>query len=148
VLVPYLSLIIVGSIMLVMQIARRLLLLLVMLSSLIISPIQPTEAFAHSGRTDSSGGHNCRVGSCAGTYHFHNQTGKIEIPKTTVTPRTTESIPKTTVAPQTNSWMERPGFFGEGKSIRDNAVAIFWVAVLLGFMVWLLVTWSNSKRKG
>ena len=27
---------------------------------------------AHSGRTDSSGGHNCRTGSCAGTYHYHN----------------------------------------------------------------------------
>ena len=27
---------------------------------------------AHSGRTDSSGGHNCNVGSCAGTYHYHS----------------------------------------------------------------------------
>lgn len=27
---------------------------------------------AHSGGTDSSGGHNCNVGSCAGTYHYHN----------------------------------------------------------------------------
>lgn len=27
---------------------------------------------AHSGRTDSSGGHNCYVGACAGTYHYHN----------------------------------------------------------------------------
>jgi len=32
----------------------------------------PSIVFAHSGRTDSSGGHNCRVGSCAGTYHYHN----------------------------------------------------------------------------
>jgi endonuclease YncB( thermonuclease family) len=30
------------------------------------------ETLAHSGRTDSSGGHNCNVGSCAGTYHYHN----------------------------------------------------------------------------
>jgi hypothetical protein len=30
---------------------------------------------AHSGRTDSSGGHNCYVGSCAGTYHYHNGGG-------------------------------------------------------------------------
>jgi len=27
---------------------------------------------AHSGRTDANGGHNCYVGSCAGTYHYHN----------------------------------------------------------------------------
>jgi len=27
---------------------------------------------AHSGRTDAYGGHNCYVGSCAGTYHYHN----------------------------------------------------------------------------
>lgn len=32
----------------------------------------PVQALAHSGRTDSSGGHNCNVGSCAGTYHYHN----------------------------------------------------------------------------
>lgn len=30
---------------------------------------------AHSGRTDASGGHNCNVGSCAGTYHYHNGGG-------------------------------------------------------------------------
>lgn len=30
------------------------------------------EIMAHSGRTDSSGGHYCNVGSCAGTYHYHN----------------------------------------------------------------------------
>lgn len=27
---------------------------------------------AHSGRTDARGGHNCNVGACAGTYHYHN----------------------------------------------------------------------------
>jgi len=32
----------------------------------------PFKVSAHSGRTDSSGGHNCNVGSCAGTYHYHN----------------------------------------------------------------------------
>lgn len=32
----------------------------------------PAQVVAHSGRTDSSGGHNCNVGSCAGTYHYHN----------------------------------------------------------------------------
>lgn len=30
------------------------------------------QVFSHSGRTDSSGGHNCYTGSCAGTYHYHN----------------------------------------------------------------------------
>ena len=29
-------------------------------------------AFAHGGGLDSDGGHNCYVGSCEGTYHFHN----------------------------------------------------------------------------
>lgn len=29
-------------------------------------------ANAHSGRTDANGGHNCNVGACAGTYHYHN----------------------------------------------------------------------------
>lgn len=35
----------------------------------------PSTALAHSGRTDSQGGHNCRVGSCAGTYHCHQALG-------------------------------------------------------------------------
>ena len=28
-------------------------------------------AFSHGGGLDWQGGHNCRVGSCAGTYHCH-----------------------------------------------------------------------------
>lgn len=35
----------------------------------------PTTVLAHSGRTDSSGGHNCYVGACAGTYHYHSRGG-------------------------------------------------------------------------
>lgn len=31
-----------------------------------------SSADAHSGRTDANGGHNCNVGACAGTYHYHN----------------------------------------------------------------------------
>ena len=27
--------------------------------------------FAHGGGLDQSGGHNCYVGSCKGTYHYH-----------------------------------------------------------------------------
>lgn len=34
--------------------------------------IFPGSVGAHSGRTDANGGHNCYVGSCAGTYHYHN----------------------------------------------------------------------------
>lgn len=34
--------------------------------------IQPINIEAHSGRTNSSGCHNCNVGSCAGEYHCHN----------------------------------------------------------------------------
>jgi hypothetical protein len=31
-------------------------------------------AHAHGGGLDSSGGHNCYVGSCKGTYHSHKST--------------------------------------------------------------------------
>ena len=40
-----------------------LLLLPVALASNIVS--------AHGGGLDSNGGHNCNVGACAGTYHYH-----------------------------------------------------------------------------
>jgi hypothetical protein len=43
----------------------------IFLVGLIIFLSVATSAFAHSGRTDSSGGHWCRTGSCAGTYHYH-----------------------------------------------------------------------------
>ena len=33
------------------------------------------EASAHGGGLDSNGGHNCNVGSCAGTYHCHRGCG-------------------------------------------------------------------------
>ena len=48
-------------------------------------------AGAHSGRTDSRGGHNCYVAPCAGQYHFHGGFG-YSIPKTT--PTTTSLIKK------------------------------------------------------
>lgn len=46
------------------------------------------QADAHSGRTDSSGGHNCYTGSCAGTYHYHN--GGYYIPPTYYAPPCTK----------------------------------------------------------
>ena len=42
------------------------------LSIIILLLLSSTPTHAHSGRTDSSGGHNCYVGACAGTYHYHN----------------------------------------------------------------------------
>lgn len=48
-----------------------LLLFAIILSTLFFS----FPSSAHSGRTDSNGGHNCNVGSCAGTYHYHNGGG-------------------------------------------------------------------------
>ncbi len=50
---------------------------------------------AHSGRTDSSGGHNCRVGACAGTYHYHNG-GGATTPTTTPYVAPTPRVPVTT----------------------------------------------------
>lgn len=35
----------------------------------IISSFTPVNS--HGGRIDSRGGHNCKSGSCAGTYHCH-----------------------------------------------------------------------------
>lgn len=35
--------------------------------------LQNKVVLAHGGGLDSSGGHNCYVGSCAGTYHTHGQ---------------------------------------------------------------------------
>jgi hypothetical protein len=42
-------------------------------------------AFSHGGGLDWQGGHNCRVGSCAGTYHCHQPRAGICAPKTSTT---------------------------------------------------------------
>jgi len=44
------------------------LLLLITLTSLFAVS---SSANAHGGGLDGNGGHNCYVGSCAGTYHYH-----------------------------------------------------------------------------
>jgi hypothetical protein len=36
---------------------------------------QANVANGHGGGLDSDGGHNCYVGSCAGTYHYHRGPG-------------------------------------------------------------------------
>jgi hypothetical protein len=41
----------------------------------VLSPLGSVGASAHGGGLDSDGGHNCRVGSCAGTYHCHQYRG-------------------------------------------------------------------------
>lgn len=53
--------------------ATKTLLIVLSLFSFIAMSTETT--YSHSGRTDSSGGHNCYVGSCAGTYHYHNGGG-------------------------------------------------------------------------
>ena len=52
------------------SIALRILLVLVMASGFGLMPT-PKVVSAHGGGLDGNGGHNCRVGSCAGTYHCH-----------------------------------------------------------------------------
>lgn len=53
-----------------LKIKRYLVVLFTSISFIATFSIGPVKA--HSGRTDSSGGHNCYVGACAGTYHYHN----------------------------------------------------------------------------
>lgn len=58
----------------------NLFLMLIVFASVAFILIATSNARAHSGRTDSSGGHNCNVGSCAGTYHYHNGGGSYTPP--------------------------------------------------------------------
>lgn len=62
--------------------------ILVLIAILALMPIGSAQA--HPGRTDANGGHNCRVGACAGTYHYHNGGGSSSTPQpsTYTKPRT------------------------------------------------------------
>jgi len=39
--------------------------------ALLLVLVPTSTAVAHGGGLDARGGHNCRTGSCAGTYHCH-----------------------------------------------------------------------------
>jgi len=43
--------------------------LAIVVAILTLGTVSP--AYPHGGGLDWQGGHNCRVGSCAGTYHCH-----------------------------------------------------------------------------
>jgi hypothetical protein len=45
--------------------------------------------YGHGGGLDWQGGHNCRVGSCAGTYHCHQARAGVcaAVSKTVVKPK-------------------------------------------------------------
>lgn len=45
--------------------------------ALVLSAFAAVPAQAHGGGLDWQGGHNCRVGSCAGEYHCHQARGGI-----------------------------------------------------------------------
>lgn len=52
----------------------------IILTLIILASIVPFVSFAHSGRTDSSGGHTCRTncaswGLSTGEYHYHRSKG-------------------------------------------------------------------------
>ncbi len=51
---------------------RRMFIAMLVTSSLILGA---NPSIGHGGGLDSQGGHNCRVGSCAGTYHCHQARG-------------------------------------------------------------------------
>ena len=61
---------------------RRVVLALA-ISILTLGTVSP--AYTHGGGLDWQGGHNCRVGSCAGTYHCHQARGGACAPAEKVT---------------------------------------------------------------
>lgn len=73
------------------MILRRIFLSILVTLSLILGA---NPSIGHGGGLDSQGGHNCRVGSCAGTYHCHQAWGpacgggtSAPLPKNTLTPK-------------------------------------------------------------
>lgn len=102
----------------------------------------PTFIKAHSGRTDSSGGHNCNVGSCAGTYHYHSggpaPAPAYVAPKKKVIPTIKPATTRPTVRRTTT-----PTPVVKGESTDDNASTVLGLGAigLLGYLYW------KSKKK-
>jgi hypothetical protein len=69
---------------------KRMIVSMLVASSLVFGT---NASFGHGGGLDWQGGHNCRVGSCAGTYHCHQARGPA------CGGGTSAVLPKTTLAP-------------------------------------------------
>ncbi len=113
---------------------------------LLLTPLYSVSA--HSGRTDSSGGHNCSEksiskGLCSG-YHYHNG-GSAKTPKPTAKPTpkpTTKPTAKPTVKP-TAAKVEPIKLIVNGKPVKlevknidqVNYVSLKEIASLLGYEI-------------
>lgn len=103
---------------------------------IVLTFIIPSVSFAHSGRTDSSGGHTCRTncaswGLSTGEYHYHRSKGvpqakepvrsirneggvgqtvpapEYKIPTSTVNTSTINTIPTPSTQTEKKSWINR-----------------------------------------
>lgn len=96
-------------------------------------------ATAHSGRTDSNGGHNCYVGACAGTYHYHNGGGTpapapTPAPAYTPPPAPTPAPqPVYTPPPETIKVVPKPKTIERLRTLRSAAATsnVLWVDLLM-----------------
>ena len=64
-------------------------------------------ANAHGGGLDSQGGHNCRVGSCAGTYHCHQPRGPVCQEALGVRPPSAKPTPKPTLTKKSQDSIQK-----------------------------------------
>jgi hypothetical protein len=112
-------------------------------SSLLLIAIclSPGTASAHSGRTDSGGGHNCYVGSCAGTYHFHSGVPKISAENPGTSPDLVKPWEKDRPSPaeehaptDRSQYLHNKSTEENGSSGRTVAVVIAGIALVLFFL--------------
>jgi len=93
--------------------------------------LTPFTSFAHSGRTDSSGGHNCRTGSCAGTYHYHNKPAPVYYPPV--------EKPKSVKDPITSPYVstKQSTRVVQSSETNDDGTIWGWLALIGGGGYWL-----------
>jgi len=86
-------------------------------------------AGGHSGRTDSQGGHNCYVGSCAGTYHFHSKW----TPAPATVPKVKTPVPVKPATSDTSNTSD-----GSDGFVFGMIMVGFWVVFGIGFGIYLI----------
>ena len=86
---------------------------------------------AHSGRTDSRGGHNCNVGSCAGTYHYHNGGPATPNPEPEPEPESTSDPAPQTEEAETTTEQQEPEVQSESQESEEAGSAVGGMLVLL-----------------
>lgn len=102
-------------------------------AAMFFSILTVSATMAHGGRTDANGGHNCNVGACAGTYHYHNGGGTPPPAPTPAPMPAPDPAPVPEPAPPPAPPKPKPKAIQQLRTLRNDVSksSVLWVDLIL-----------------